>query len=241
MPAGRALARPLLAAAFLLLATEAVTVVRAAAGSGAAGRKALGAADGAAAAGTGAWAGAAAGVRVQFRNYCNKTSGELLEGNGHTPLPCTEQQEAGALDDLLLETQDGDVNPSLSILDISTCNASDPANYTVPVDIFDSELAEVSLAIQQEYVEVMGNESYWQTDCQGDLTPDTYNACTQPQTAIAEGLEGTRFKVNIKLSCSALVNDTVALEAYAFRGTEGGNTTILVESWEEIPLPPAGQ
>jgi hypothetical protein len=51
---------------------------------------------------------------------------------------------------------------------------------------------------------------------------------------------GIQFKIWLKLSCSGSTNDTVALEAYAFLSS-GGNSSVVVDGWEEIPLPGPGQ
>lgn len=48
--------------------------------------------------------------------------------------------------------------------------------------------------------------------------------------------------MQLKLSCSIALNDTVALEAAAFLATpEGGNRTVAGVEWAEIPLPGVGQ
>lgn len=191
-------------------------------------------------------AAAARGPRRRLRSYCHPETAELIE-NGSTPLPCTEEQEIDALQDLYQELPDVQ-DPTQAVIDTSACNATDPEGYTQAVDLFNSGVAEVgglpgrsqqlqdawrglfpglgldstvagvfsqglmswwegkgggrsiarrwcdavswpprqpavqvATTIGEEYVAAAGNESYWQTECNGDLTTDAYNACRQPQ------------------------------------------------------------
>ncbi|KAI3424877.1 hypothetical protein D9Q98_008261 [Chlorella vulgaris] len=189
--------------------------------------------------------------RRRLASFCN-TSAAALEQmvDSAKPQPCTEEQEQDSLNNLATELPDiGDV--SQTIIDRSECNATDADGYTQAVDLFDFELIETVDSVANDYVNAQGPESYWQSECNGDLTYDPYNACRQPQAAAAAGAPaadkaeedppGVHFKIWMKLSCAGSDNDTIALEAHAFLSRVASNDSVTVYDVQEIPLPGPGQ
>lgn len=88
--------------------------------------------------------GAVGGDAAPASSLCNPGSAATTT----TPFPCTPEQELDALSDLNTELPDVD-DPTESIIDSSSCNATDPEGFTVAVDLFDPDLAEVSRAGRQ--------------------------------------------------------------------------------------------
>lgn len=231
----------LLLAAVLALAAEDPAAAQVAAGSGP--TVPSGGAVVAAAAGT-----QAQPTQVAPRSFCNPASANFTT----QPVPCTDDQEQGALEDLLQETlspglpgvlpgASPDLMPPEGLLDTSQCNATDAEGFTLPVDLMDPDLMQVVWAVADAYIADAGNTSFWQQSCEGDITHDPFNACQQPQMVDLEGGEaGTHYRVQMKLACSLGTSDTIALEAdaYLLRDLDSSsNVTVSAIEWFSIPLP----
>ncbi|KAI7845296.1 hypothetical protein COHA_001139 [Chlorella ohadii] len=180
---------------------------------------------------TGAGSGGAATGSV-----CNPAS-----LNSSKPVPCTDEQEADAINDLLIDTPSSS-DPLAAVFDTSVCDPADPEGYTQAVDLADTSLLEVVIAVSDDFLMAAGNDSYWMTACEGDFTHDPFNACQVPRSLSAPLEEPTLYKVQLKLSCAEGLNDTVALEATAALGpAPDGNLTVSAITWKQIPLPGVGQ
>lgn len=178
----------------------------------------------------------AGGSGVAAGSVCNPAS-----LNSAKPVPCTEEQEADALADLMVDTPSSS-DPQAAVFDTSICDPADPGGYTQPVDLADSSLMEVVIAVSDDFLMAAGNDSYWMTVCEGDFTHDPFNACQMPRSLAAPPEEPAVYKVQLKLSCAEGVNDTVALEATAALGpAPDGNLTVSAITWKQIPLPGVGQ
>lgn len=79
----------------------------------------------------------AGGSGVAAGSVCNPAS-----LNAAKPVPCTEEQEADALADLMVDTPSSS-DPQTAVFDTSICDPADPEGYTEPVDLADSSLMEV--------------------------------------------------------------------------------------------------
>lgn len=79
----------------------------------------------------------AGGSGVAAGSVCNPAS-----LNSAKPVPCTEEQEADALADLMVDTPSSS-DPQAAVFDTSICDPADPGGYTQPVDLADSSLMEV--------------------------------------------------------------------------------------------------
>lgn len=62
--------------------------------------------------------------------------------NATKPVPCTEEQEADALQDLLIDTPSSS-DPLAAVFDTSVCDPADPEGYTQAVELADTSLLEV--------------------------------------------------------------------------------------------------
>ncbi len=62
--------------------------------------------------------------------------------NSSKPVPCTDEQEADAINDLLIDTPSSS-DPLAAVFDTSVCDPADPEGYTQAVDLADTSLLEV--------------------------------------------------------------------------------------------------
>lgn len=84
-----------------------------------------------------ATAGGGGGGSAAAASVCNPAS-----LNSSKPVPCSEEQEQDAFQDLLIDTPSSS-DPAAAVFDSSTCDPADAAGYTQPVDLFNAELLEV--------------------------------------------------------------------------------------------------
>lgn len=91
-------------------------------------------------------------------------------------------------------------------------------------------------SVANDYVNAQGPESYWQSECNGDLTYDPYNACRQPQAAAAAGAPAADKAEEVRASRSWPCASHLTLQLFACRaGSPAGSEAWLQCTYGSCP------